>query len=161
MSVQYFLDGYNASNQIPQLTEKTIRGAREGLVRLVETGGFCGSPRNQVTVVFDGQAGIISPEKTSGVKVVFSSGETADDLIRRLVENAENKKSVFVVTDDKALGQSIKGLGAKVLSVKDFFGKSQEKNSKALKAKKASEEKDLSTVAEFKINDELKKVWFR
>ena len=130
-------------------------------MRLVETGGFCGSSRNQVTIVFDGQAGVISPEKTLGVKVVFSSGETADDLIRRLVENAENKKSVYVVTDDKALGQSVRGLGAKVLSVKDFFGKSKERNSKALKAKRVSEEKDISTVAEFKINDELKKVWLK
>jgi predicted RNA-binding protein with PIN domain len=143
------------------LAEKTIRGAREGLIHLVETGGFSGSLRNQVTIVFDGQAGVVSPKKTSGVKVVFSSGETADDLIKRLVGNTENKKSVYVVTDDKALGQSVKGLGAKVLSVKDFFGKPQEKISKALKVKKISEEKDISMVMEFKINDELKKAWLK
>lgn len=122
-------------------------------MRFVETGGFGGSLRNQITIVFDGQIGISFPKKTLGVKVIFSSGETADDLIKRLVEKEVNKKSVYVVTDDRALGQSVKDFGAKVLSVKEFFGKTKEKNKKVL------EEKNISSAVEFKINDELKKVW--
>lgn len=124
-------------------------------MRLVETGGFGGSSRNQVTIVFDGQVGISFPKKTLGVKVVFSSGEIADDLIKRLIGKEVNKKNVYAVTDDRALGQSVKDLGAKVLSVKDFLGKTKERNKKVL------EEKRISSTAEFKINDELKKAWLK
>ncbi len=161
MSVQYFLDGYNAVNQIPHLAQKTIREAREGLVRLVETGGFSGSPRNEVTIVFDGQAGIVYFRKPSGTKVIFSAGETADDLIKRLVERSGNKKNVYVITDDKGLSQNVRDFGAKTVGVKEFFARPHEKRRAVLKAKKGLEEKEISAVTEFTINDELKKVWLK
>ncbi|MCX5681948.1 MAG: NYN domain-containing protein, partial [Candidatus Omnitrophica bacterium] len=141
--------------------QKAIREAREGLTHLLETGDLCGSPRNQMTVVFDGQPGIFYPKRTSNVKVIFSVDETADDLIKRLVEKAGSKKSLYVITDDKALGQSVRDLGAKTLSVKDFFGRTDQTKKMALKAKKFLEGKNISTMMEFKINDELKKIWLK
>ena len=112
-----------------------------------------------MTVVFDGQPGIAYPKRASSVKVVFSTEETADDLIKRIVEEATNKKNIYVITDDKALGQSVRDFGAKTLSVKNFFGKTEEKKKQLLKAKDFPEGKNVSTVMEFKINDELKKIW--
>jgi len=139
--------------------QSTIREARESLLRYLEDGNFCGSPKNQMTVVFDGQPGIWYPKKASAIKAVFSSKETADDLIKRMTEGAKNKKSLYVITDDKALGQSIRGLGAKTLSIKDFFGRMNQGPRVSPKGKVDSGEKDISKVTEFKINDELKKIW--
>lgn len=127
----------------------------------METGGFSGSARNKVTVVFDGQEGIVWPAKTSGVKVVFSVNETADDLIRRLVEKEDNKKNVYAVTDDKALRQGVKDLGAKVLTVKEFFNTAGAKAGAGIRVKRSTEEKNISSVTEFKINDELRKIWLQ
>jgi predicted RNA-binding protein with PIN domain len=124
----------------------------------LETQGLGGSPRNEMTVVFDGQSGIAYPKKPSAIKVLFSSDETADDLIKRIVERVENKKNIYVITDDKALGHSVRDFGAKTLSVKDFFGKKQKSNS-IPGTKSLAEPKDISTAVEFKINDELKKIW--
>lgn len=139
--------------------QATIRGARESLLRYLKEGNFCGSPKNQITVVFDGKPGIWYPKKASTIRVVFSSQEIADDLIRRMVEQAKNKKSLYVVTNDKPLGQSVRGLGAKTLSIEDFFGKISHGSSVLPKEKTFNGEKDISKVDEFKINDELKKIW--
>lgn len=128
-------------------------------MRLIETGGFSGSVRNRVVIVFDGQEGIAWPAKTSSVKVVFSTNETADDLIRRLVGKEGNKKNVYAVTDDNALRQSVKDLGAKVLGVKEFLGSTSVKTGAGAKVKRGTEEKNISSVTEFKINDELRKIW--
>ena len=160
MSVQYLLDGYNAIHRIPQMAGwATIREARENLLRYLKEGDLCGSPKNQMTVVFDGQPGICYPQRASSIKIVFSSKETADDKIKSLVAQAKNKKSLYVITDDKALGQSVRGLGAKTISIKDFFGK-MEPGAKASAVKRPeSSEKYIPKVVEFKINDELKKIW--
>ena len=139
--------------------QRTIRESRESLLRYLEEGNFCGSPKNQITIVFDGKPGIWYPKKVSVIKIAFSSKETADDLIRRLVEQAKNKKSLYVITNDKPLGQSVRGLGAKTLSIEDFFGKINHGSSALPKEKAFNGEKDISKVDEFKINDELKKIW--
>jgi len=141
--------------------QKTIRAARENLLQYLEEENFCGSPNNQLTVVFDGQPGIWYPKKASAIKVVFSSAETADELIKRMVAEANNKKSLYVITDDKALGQGVRGLGAKTLRIKDFFGRINSKQSSRQAAKASGQEKDISKVNEFKINDELKKIWMK
>ncbi len=137
----------------------TIREARENLLRYLEEGGFRGSPKNQMIVVFDGQPGICYPQKASSIKVIFSSKETADDKIKSLVVQAKNKKSLYVITDDKALKQSVRDLGAKTVSVKDFFDRTDKQARGSSIKNVSSSEKHISKVIEFKINDELRKIW--
>jgi predicted RNA-binding protein with PIN domain len=162
MSVQYLLDGYNAIHQSPQAARQpTIKEAREALVGYLERGHFCGSPKNQMTVVFDGQPGIYYPKKASAVRVVFSSEETADDLIKRIVEQEKNKKNLYVITDDRALQQSVRASGAKILRINDFFGRMSTAQNLSSAAKGSGSEKNISKITEYKINDELKKIWMK
>jgi predicted RNA-binding protein with PIN domain len=139
--------------------QASIRDAREKLVRLLETGGFQGSLKNHMTVVFDGQPDIWYPKSISAVRVVFSCKETADDLIKRLVEEGKNPKILCVITDDRALQQAVRILGAKILKVSEFFGRSRSMQKCSIKEKSVSHEKNISAVTQCRINDELKKLW--
>jgi predicted RNA-binding protein with PIN domain len=165
MSVQYLLDGYNAIYQIPKLAaKKTLREAREALVRLLIAGNFTGSARNGLTVVFDGQPGVSYDRSLSSIKVIFACGQTADDLIRTMVDQAAAKKNIYAITDDKALAQSVRALGAKTISIRDFFAtmlQGPKAPSKARGVCHMQEEKYISATAACKINDELKEVWLR
>ena len=63
-----------------------------------------GSSRNAVTVVFDGRSDVWGGGAVpSPVQIIFSREESADEKIIRMVEEAAHKKSVVVVTDDRAL----------------------------------------------------------
>lgn len=152
-------------HQIPRLAcKRTLRDAREALVRILVTGNFAGSVRNQLTVVFDGQPDVWHEASFSQVKVVFATHQTADDLMRVMVDRASLKKNIYVVTDDKALAQSVRDRGAKTIGVKDFFAAMLQEartSSKAKKIPSAGEEKDISMTAACKINDELKKIWLK
>lgn len=112
-----------------------------------------------MTVVFDGQPGLSSLPRASAVRMVFSSGETADALILRMVEEEKNKKSLYVITDDRALREGVRALGAKVLGIKDFFGKMDNKRRPVSADKGAENGKDIPKTTEYQINDEMKKIW--
>ena len=123
MSLQFLLDGYNIINQVPRLVQKSLEEQREGLVVLAEKYYHQGSSKNSLTIVFDGKEHVFSPARGGPVKVVFSSGESADEKIKRIVENAGHQKSIVVVTDDRDLGSAVKHSGAKVATVKEFLAK--------------------------------------
>ncbi len=141
--------------------QKTIKEARESLLRFLAKENLCGSPSNKMTVVFDGQPGICYPHKTFAIRVIFSSHGTADDLIKKMVEEAKNKKSLYVITDDKSLQQGVRGLGAKVLSIKSFFGRMDQSRQRLTRVKMLSQERTISKIEECKINDELEKIWVK
>lgn len=165
MSVHYLLDGYNAIYQIPRLaSKKTLRDAREALVRILIAGNFTGSVRNQLTVVFDGKPDVWHETSSSQVKVIFATHQTADDLIKDIVDGAASKKSIYAVTDDKALAQSIRDRGSRTIGVKDFFAtilQEARTSSRVRKNASVGEEKYISTTVACKINDELKEIWLK
>jgi predicted RNA-binding protein with PIN domain len=71
-----------------------------------------------VTCCFDGQEADPAarpPAGPRGVRVLFSAGEIADDLIRRLVRAEPTGRVVVVVTSDRALGADAEAAGARVL----------------------------------------------
>jgi predicted RNA-binding protein with PIN domain len=123
MSVHYIIDGYNVIKQVPYLTEKKLQEGRDNFIRFLETARPQGSVNNEVTVVFDGYSQVYSPQMTSGVKVVFSYDETADDKIKKMVKTAFNRKRIVVVSDDKEIKFFIRKLGAQSSSVRKFLSK--------------------------------------
>lgn len=156
MSVHFILDGYNIINQAGFLKSHSLKGAREKLLKFIETCRPQGSPNNKVTIVFDGNPQVFSLESHQIPKVIFSKGEDADSCIKSIVEKSANPKAIIVVSDDKALKFSVRSSGAKVLSVKELFLKGKIKNSNDL-------EKDdsLSFYKADKITSELKKLWLK
>jgi len=84
-----------------------------------------GGGGHQVTVVFDGTAsGNLheSRQRRKGIGIVFSShGETADDLIVRMVTGL--REGAVVVSSDRELSRSIEKLGATPIASPEFMEK--------------------------------------
>ena len=155
MSLNYLLDGYNIIHRLPVLAQKTLEDARNDLIRFIEIHRPQGSFNNSVTIVFDGQIGMGGPPDASGVKIIFSSGESADDYIKRAVSRSPHKKSTVVVTDDRDIQFYVRAQGAQVKSVDEFLSRKEaEKNSEA-----AEDSKYISKTLEYKITAEFEQIW--
>lgn len=105
------VDGYNVTKTAwPQLTLDDQRR------RLVEAlAGIAARTGAEVTCCFDGQPGQAAMPQPRGVRVLFSVGEIADDLIRRLVRAEPPGRVVIVVTGDRAVARDVTRDGARVL----------------------------------------------
>ncbi len=105
----YLIDGYNVTKADPATRALSLEEQREALIARVRAR----SPRllgpGRTVIVFDGEdthAGGHTYATPAGVR--FSRGESADDLIVRLAENAE--EPVCLVSADAGL---VRRLGAK------------------------------------------------
>lgn len=108
------VDGYNVTkNGFPEISLEQQRnrliGAMAGLA--AQTGA-------EVTVVFDGAERMVGlAAAPRGVRVLFSrKGETADDLIRRLVRGEPPGRPVVVISTDREVADGVRRHGAYPLS---------------------------------------------
>ncbi|MBF0388269.1 MAG: NYN domain-containing protein [Candidatus Omnitrophica bacterium] len=168
MSRQVLLDGYNVLQQMPGLNSLKLEDGRRGLVRFVEANRPQGSYRNSLTIVFDGKEDILGGEASGEVRVLFSKGETADDLIKRMVESAALPADMVLVTDDRDLGYYCKAQGAQLWSVAQFLALAR-KTGMVLKTgvrfkgprPDAAESKQISDRTANQINTELSRLWLK
>lgn len=151
---------------MPDLNRPALEDQRRALVHYLETRRPQGSSRNRVTVVFDGSANVIGSSEAAFVEVVFSRNESADEKIQRMVESSSRKKDIVVVTNDRAIQYAVRAVGARVIGVAEFLAKSQPAGRSIVEGKRSStrkskgqSSKDISKVIEFKINDEMSKIW--
>ncbi len=109
--VHLIVDGYNVTKTgYPQLT---LAAQRDRLVR--DLGLLAAQVDAEVTVVFDGAAVVASGGQVwaRGVRVVFSAAEViADDVIRELVAAEPQGRPVVVVSSDREVADSGRGMGA-------------------------------------------------
>ncbi|MFQ5915035.1 MAG: NYN domain-containing protein [Nitrospinota bacterium] len=117
------IDGYNLIPALPtlgRLARHDLAKARASLLDLLENYRTQAPSRPSIVVVFDGQAGIETRGERGrpGIEVRFSRGETADDLLLRLLRN--EKKGAILVTSDRALADAARGLGAEVMRSGEF-----------------------------------------
>lgn len=106
------VDGYNVTKS--GFGELTLADQRrrlvDGLVRVAAGTGA------EVTCCFDGQPGQAPPSLSArGVRVLFSVGEIADDLIRRLVAAEPPGRVLVVVTSDQEVARDVGARGAWVV----------------------------------------------
>lgn len=97
------------------------------------------------------------------MKVIFTKNESADDKIKKIVQNAQHPKQIVVVTDDKDIKFFVRSLGAKVISVADFLKKAQSTASNPTlgESQKQREQKRISRVEGDKITSEMKEIWLK
>ncbi|MFC5906426.1 NYN domain-containing protein [Streptacidiphilus monticola] len=113
--VHLVVDGYNVTKTgWPTLPlDKQRAQLLRGLGMLAAQSGA------EVTCVFDGQdldGPIPMAPPPRGVRVLFSrSGETADELIRRLVRAEPEGRPVVVVSTDREVADGVKAAGARPL----------------------------------------------
>ncbi len=153
--------------KMPQLADRTLEGGREGLIRFIRDLSPQGSHRNAVTVVFDGQEGVCSPSMSTDVRIVFSRGCSADDVIRDHVENAPDPRQIICVTDDRDLAIACRHRGAQTWGVDEFVaaGRKSAAGRPGAGPKSARREDDgtkvVSQKAALKIDQELLALWLR
>ncbi|GAA0932612.1 NYN domain-containing protein [Virgisporangium aurantiacum] len=108
------VDGYNVTKA--GYGELSLEQQRSRLI--TGLGGIAAQTRAEVTVVFDGAERIVGlPPAPRGVRVLFSKkGETADDLIRRLVRAEPAGRPVVVISSDREVAGGVRRHGAYPLS---------------------------------------------
>jgi predicted RNA-binding protein with PIN domain len=118
------IDGYNLLHQLNELAnllDSDIQGARHRLVRLVEEPAH--NLARQTTIVFDGrEAGRDAVLSSKYLEVFFSPGNlSADTVIERLVCRAPNPGKTLVVTSDHAEQNTVSSAGAQTMSSEEFM----------------------------------------
>lgn len=160
MSLQYIIDGYNITNNLifRQCANNKVKDSRDRLIEFIKIRKSCGSPKNKIMVVFDGYPE--SPQETKGsdMDIVFSRREKADEVIKRVVEQAANPKTTVVVSDDKEIKLFVRYIGAKAMGVQEFI---KEKEGHAGFKEKELLKPELSFSAIEKINQELRRIWLK
>ncbi|MCL7457896.1 NYN domain-containing protein [Micromonospora sp. MSM11] len=104
------VDGYNVTKR--GFGEMSLEQQRKRLI--TGLGGIAAQTGDEVTVVFDGAERMHGlPPSPRGVRVLFSrKGETADELIRRLVRAEPSGRPVVVVSSDREVADGVRRHGA-------------------------------------------------
>lgn len=104
------VDGYNVTKR--GFGEMSLEQQRKRLI--TGLGGIAAQTGDEVTVVFDGAERVHGlPPAPRGVRVLFSrKGETADELIRRLVGAEPSGRPVVVVSSDREVADGVRRHGA-------------------------------------------------
>jgi predicted RNA-binding protein with PIN domain len=108
------VDGYNVTKR--GFAEIPLEQQRQRLISAM--GGLAAQSGAEVTVVFDGAERVVGiPSPPRGVRVLFSrKGETADEVIRRLVRAEPPGRPIVVVSSDKEVADGVRRHGAYPLS---------------------------------------------
>ena len=101
--MKILIDGYNLIHTIPLIAEeldRDLESSRNSLVRLLNTYRSSKKDIYPITIVFDGQKEHFDKRNTPprGISITCSRGETADELIVKMVKN-EYKGSILVTSD--------------------------------------------------------------
>jgi len=159
MSLQYIIDGYNLINN-PSFVRgnKNIKEPSLTAVRAIKTGRLTGSLKNKVCLVFDGYPSPEAEKSDSHIEIVFSRKITADEKIRKMVEESGMRKNIVVVSSDREIKMAVKSLGARCISVEEFIC---EKKKFSVPRDKETFKSDLNYSQIERINQELKKLWLK
>jgi predicted RNA-binding protein with PIN domain len=118
--MSYLVDGNNVMGQrVGWHRDKP--GAQRAL--LDELAHFARVRRATVTVVFDGAPLQHFPDGASyrGVRLFYAlRGSNADERIKTLVENSRERRTLLIVTSDRALADYVRSCGAQVLRAGEF-----------------------------------------
>lgn len=159
MSLQYVIDGYNLIHHrlFTLHTKLSHKDHRLALLECIGSNRLCGSPRNSVTVVFDGYPDSRAVVEYPGIKVIFSCEESADARISKMLEAARTPSQTIVVSDDKEIRFCARGFRAVSFTVEKFL--------LPITARKRKESEDVDTKLSYSkqldINKELKKIWLK
>lgn len=160
MARHYIIDGYNVIKRLEILADLKLQTGREALLAMIEGSHPQGSDKNQITVVFDGQESLWGDQHSLCSKVVFTSGSSADEWIKKAVEEHEHPKSLVVVSDDREIQCYVRKFGAEVRGVFDFFSEGK-KHFTQKNSGPSRDLKHLSPADERRINEELGKLWIQ
>lgn len=159
--ITLILDGYNVIGRVPELNRRWDRNpqaAREALVALCQGYRSRRKDVERLYVVFDGKAAYahLLPGTSGGVSVCFTQGEEADAYILQMIEAEGSRRAFAVVSEDRDLIQKAKMLGARILSVKEFFERTQPSQGRRTASRESEDKPMPSPGAARQITEELR-----
>lgn len=110
-------------------------------------------------MVFDGYP--VAGEESNvdaDIGVIFSRKISADDKIKRLVEESANRKNIVVVSDDNEIKFMVKSLGARSVGIEEFI---RSKDKTKMRKNKEIFSYELTYSQMHKINQELRQIWLK
>ena len=143
--MSYLVDGNNVMAQrVGWHRDKP--GARRAL--LDDLAGLAQAKKVSVAVVFD-----VAPEqhfadgaKYRGVRVFYAErGSNADERIKRFVEETRERRTLLVVTSDRALADYVRRCGAQVIRSGDFRRRMEEALADAVDVRESDVHKGVAT----------------
>lgn len=154
----YLIDGLNVIYHLKGKQAKLF--PHETLLYFLRAYRLTGSSKNRVTIVFDGPFQQQIKENCRDFEIIFSMGESADDIIVRLIEkNSNNQYRIKVVTNDRELGYRCKMRHAEVIKVDDFLAKTKKETN--LKKENLQDGKQIPWQTAKEITEQLKKKWLK
>jgi predicted RNA-binding protein with PIN domain len=121
VAMGYLVDGNNVMGQFVGW-HKDKPGARRRL--LFNLARFARAAGVRVEVVFDGAPDELLPDGArfdAGVRVFYAArGSDADARIKQMVEASRERRTLKVVTSDRALAAYVRQCGAEVIRAGDF-----------------------------------------
>lgn len=161
MPLQYVIDGYNIINH--PLFNPVDRNSQDPGLRLlgfITSKRLTGSNKNKITIVLDGYPGPNSSALCGGnADIVYSRKISADEKIKRIIEEHSGRKNIIVVSDDKEIKFAVRLLGARHQGVGDFIGSKEKKASRH--KEKESPKHELNYTQIHTINEELREKWLK
>ncbi len=133
-----------------------LEDGRLGFLKWIANTRPQGSVNNPVTVVFDGHPDYFGSTPYGDIRVIFSDGCSADDKIKRMVEEDADQKNCVVVSNDKDIFLYARSLGARIMSVEAFTAKSKESH-----VRQDTGGKYISLSHQEKINKEFRSFWLK
>jgi predicted RNA-binding protein with PIN domain len=112
--MKYLIDGNNVIGKIPFLTnlqKKDKQASREKLAHFIDR--YFASKKVDVFLHFDGFAN--QKIKTNKTKIVYSDNRTADEEIKKQIENEKNKRCLVVISSDMNVRDFAKVCGCEVI----------------------------------------------
>ncbi len=117
----YLIDGNNVIGSSPDLAQAES-GSRQKLIDLMVQ--FQRHRSNSVVLVFDGARGdeVVPPIGDGRFSVLFPcEGETADDVIERLMKEYSSCRDVVLVSSDKKLKDLARDRGGRAMNAIEFY----------------------------------------
>lgn len=113
----YYIDGNNLAGAIPEVEVGTPR-AEAYVIRLVQT--WARRTGKKVTLVFDGHRQ--AERSGAGIRLLYPSAEdaSADDVLRRLILQDEQRRNATLVSSDGELVQFAKAHGVQHQFAREF-----------------------------------------
>lgn len=141
----YLVDGNNVMAQrVGWHRDKS--GARRALLDALAR--FAQAKGTRVAVVFDGAPEPHFPDGSGfrGVRVYYGArGSNADERIKQIVEETRERRTLTVVTSDRALADYVRRLGAQVLRSGDFRRRIEETlTEKEMRARESEAQKGVA-----------------
>jgi rRNA-processing protein FCF1 len=119
--MHYIVDGYNFGHYV-RIPGREGRDDRSIIKRLYRCPALA-NRANTATIVFDGAGTALRLGTDPRLRVIYSRGEKADEVIKRLLESLARaqRTNYIAVTNDRSLAAYCRSLGVRAISVDRFL----------------------------------------